>query len=249
VQFSVTSPNGQVSKSYNITIQRSPSANAWLDPNSGLQVSIDKNSIESLNPVSYPFNLAYTVNVGSEVDKIYLRAKPWYPGASLTVNGATAEYQYDDVNYPYPVQYCEWREVPLSAGANKVEVAVTAPDGKNTKTYTVTINRAAPPDTAPPSIGVPGNITVEATSSAGAVVNFNARAIDAVDGEVPVTYSKEPGSVFPLGDTAVTVTAQDQAGNTATAGFTVKVQDTTPPSFGPVGDVEVDAAGSGGAAG
>lgn len=248
VQFSVTSPNGQVSKSYNITIQRSPSANAWLDPNSGLQVSIDKNSIESLNPVSYPFNLAYTVNVGSEVDKIYLRAKPWYPGASLTVNGATAEYQYDDVNYPYPVQYCEWREVPLSAGANKVEVAVTAPDGKNTKTYTVTINRAAPPDTAPPSIGVPGNITVEATSSAGAVVNFNARAIDAVDGEVPVTYSKEPGSVFPLGDTAVTVTAQDQAGNTATAGFTVKVQDTTPPSFGPVGDVEVDAAGSGGAA-
>jgi len=248
VQFSVTSPNGQVSKVYNITIQRSPSANAWLDPNSGLQVSIDKNSIESLNPVSYPFNLAYTVNVGSEVDKIYLRAKPWYPGASLTINGATAEYQYDDVNSPYPVQYCEWREVPLSAGANKVEVAVTAPNGKNTKTYTVTINRAAPPDTAPPSIGVPVNITVEATSSAGAVVNFNARAIDAVDGEVPVTYSKEPGSVFPLGDTNVTVTAQDQAGNTATASFTVKVQDTTPPSFGPVGDVEVDAAGSGGAA-
>jgi hypothetical protein len=248
VQFSVTSPNGQVSKVYNITIQRSPSANAWLDPNSGLQVSIDKNSIESLNPVSYPFNLAYTVNVGSEVDKIYLRAKPWYPGASLTINGATAEYQYDDVNSPYPVQYCEWREVPLSAGANKVEVAVTAPNGKNTKTYTVTINRAAPPDTAPPSIGVPVNITVEATSSAGAVVNFNARAIDAVDGEVPVTYSKNPGSVFPVGDTAVTVTAQDQAGNTATAGFTVKVQDTTPPSFGPVGDVEVDAAGSGGAA-
>ncbi|NSW89294.1 MAG: cadherin-like beta sandwich domain-containing protein [Firmicutes bacterium] len=248
VQFSVTSPNGQVSKVYNITIQRSPSANAWLDPNSGLQVSIDKDSIGGLNPDYYIFNLAYTVNVGSEVDKIYLRAKPMYPGASLTINGATAEYQYDDVNYPYPVQYCEWREVPLSAGANKVEVAVTAPNGKNTKTYTVTVNRAAPPDTVPPSIGVPGNITVEATSSAGAVVNFNARAIDAVDGEVPVTYSKEPGSVFPLGDTAVTVTAQDQAGNTATAGFTVKVQDTTPPSFGPVGDVEVDAAGSGGAA-
>ncbi|MCG9967463.1 cadherin-like beta sandwich domain-containing protein [Pelotomaculum terephthalicicum JT] len=252
--LTVRSPNLQASKTYNITILRSPSANAWMHNNSGLQVSIDKNSIEGLNP-TYDFaKYAYTVNVRSEADKIHLRAKPMYPGASLTFNGATAEYPYSidtDANgnvTSYTVDYCGWIEAPLSVGANKVEVAVTAPDGKTTKIYTVTINRAAPPDTTPPSIGTPGNITAEATSSAGAVVNFAARAIDAVDGEVPVTYSKAPGSIFPLGETTVIVTAVDQAGNSATASFKVKVQDTTPPTFASMDDIEVDATGPDGSA-
>ena|GEM_PF-3620684 len=58
-----------------------------------------------------------------------------------------------------------------------------------------------------------------------------------------------PGSVFPLGTTAVAVTAVDAGGNYATPSFTVVVQDTTPPFFtSPVpSDMTVEATGPTGA--
>ena len=86
-------------------------------------------------------------------------------------------------------------------------------------------------DTAPPSLALPGNITVEATGPNGAIVNFSATATDAVDGPVPVVYSQNPGTTFPLGVAVVTVSATDLAGNKATGTFTVTVHDTPPPAF------------------
>ena len=72
-------------------------------------------------------------------------------------------------------------------------------------------------------------ITVEATSAAGASVTFQATATDVVSGNLPVSYSINPGSTFPLGTTTVTASATDAAGNTATGTFTVTVVDTTGP--------------------
>ncbi len=78
---------------------------------------------------------------------------------------------------------------------------------------------------------ISGNITVEATSAAGAVVKYAAAiATDAV-GPVTITYSKPSGSTFGLGTTIVTVTAKDAAGNKTTKSFTITVVDTTPPTF------------------
>ena len=74
-----------------------------------------------------------------------------------------------------------------------------------------------------PVLTVPDDIVLEATSSAGAVANFSASAIHYIDGTVPVTFSQDPGTVFPLGTTTVTCTATDQAGRTATGTFTVTV--------------------------
>ena len=86
-------------------------------------------------------------------------------------------------------------------------------------------------DTTPPAITVPANITAEATSSSGALVTFAASAVDDIDGSVPVTCSPASGSTFHLGATNVSCSASDQAGNAASASFTVTVQDTTPPTI------------------
>jgi len=62
-------------------------------------------------------------------------------------------------------------------------------------------------------------------------VTYTATATDLVDGSVAVTCSPASGSTFPLGTTTVQCTATDAHNNTAHGSFTVKVQDTTPPTI------------------
>jgi alpha-tubulin suppressor-like RCC1 family protein len=88
---------------------------------------------------------------------------------------------------------------------------------------------APPPDVTPPVITVPADITVEATSSSGAAVTFAVSATDSHDGPVAASASPASGSVFPLGATTVSVTAEDAAGNESTKTFVVTVVDTTAP--------------------
>jgi hypothetical protein len=79
------------------------------------------------------------------------------------------------------------------------------------------------PDTTPPTLQVPSDITVQATSAAGAVVTYSASAFDYIDPDPVVTCSPASGTTFPVGETTVTCSAVDDAGNTATATFTVAV--------------------------
>jgi hypothetical protein len=84
--------------------------------------------------------------------------------------------------------------------------------------------------TAPVISGMPDDIVAEATGPDGAVVNWTApTANDAVDGPVPVICDPDSGSLFPLGTTTVTCTAEDTAGNQASETFEVTVVDTTAP--------------------
>src|SRR5262249_31947081 len=103
-------------------------------------------------------------------------------------------------------------------------VTCTAHDAAgNTATagFTVTVV-----DTTAPVITVPGTLTA---CPGGASVSYTASAADAVDGAVVPTCTRASGATFALGLTTVTCTAHDAAGNTATAGFTVTVVDTTAP--------------------
>jgi Tfp pilus assembly protein PilV len=104
-------------------------------------------------------------------------------------------------------------------------------------------------DTTPPTLTVPEDITVEATSADGAVVTFTVTAEDDVDGtatldennrliqdnvggDIDISCDPPSGSEFAIGETVVQCTATDEAGNTATASFTViinPVPDTMPP--------------------
>jgi hypothetical protein len=102
-------------------------------------------------------------------------------------------------------------------------------------------------DVTPPVITVPDDIIIEATSASGAVVTFDPKATDAVDGDVTVTCNPTSGSTFALGVTDVTCSANDNSGNPASASFNVTVQDTTPPTLSLPADITAEATGPSGA--
>ncbi len=107
----------------------------------------------------------------------------------------------------------------------------------------------AAPDTTPPTVHVPGPITVDAPADAsGAVVSYSVSATDANPASPPVTCSQPSGSTFPIKTTRVTCSATDAAGNTGTGSFTVTVRDVTPPVVQVPAAITVDATGSSGGA-
>jgi HYR domain len=92
---------------------------------------------------------------------------------------------------------------------------------------------ACPVINTPPVLTLPSDMTVEATSSAGAAVNFTVMASDAQDGDLTssVVCTPSSGSTFPLGETTVNCSVTDAGGLSASGSFNVKVQDTTAPVF------------------
>lgn len=120
--------------------------------------------------------------------------------------------------------------VTFAPGVHPLTITVT--DGINDVevTTSVTVNADV---TAPQFTFVPPNQTATATSTTGATVSYPAAtATDSCGGSVSLSYSKASGSVFPIGETTVVVTAKDANNNTATASFKVTIEkDTTPPTF------------------
>ena len=112
-------------------------------------------------------------------------------------------------------------------------------DGLASGTYTVITSIV---DTAPPVIEAYDNMTIEATSAAGAIVDFTPpMATDDVDPTAPADCSPVPGSLFPMGTTVVSCTKTDVAGNTAnTTNFNITVQDTTAPVIEAVAPIVVN---------
>jgi hypothetical protein len=108
-------------------------------------------------------------------------------------------------------------------------ITYTATDGAGntaTATRTVTVR-----DTVAPVFGQAPNLTAEAASAAGAVVTYTTPTASDTVGVTSVSCVPASGSLFALGTTTVTCTAQDAALNTAVMTFTVTVEDTTPPVF------------------
>jgi hypothetical protein len=94
---------------------------------------------------------------------------------------------------------------------------------------TVTVDRT------PPQVSVPAHIAASTTGT-HAVVPYEASAFDSRDGTLAAACMPAPGSAFSVGDTLVTCSATDTAGNTASASFTVTVTftDTAPPAIASV---------------
>jgi hypothetical protein len=93
----------------------------------------------------------------------------------------------------------------------------TSGGGSAPCTFTVTVQ-----DTEPPVITCPGPMVVDATSPAGAVVQFPVIATDNCGATVVCTPAS--GSVLPIGDTFVQSTATDPSANQVSCSFGVHVK-------------------------
>jgi myo-inositol-hexaphosphate 3-phosphohydrolase len=118
-------------------------------------------------------------------------------------------------------------------------IAQDSRENRATSSFTVTVV-----DTTAPTIHVPADMVVEATGPAGAIVTYVASASDLVDGSLAPSCGPAAGSVFPLGTTTVTCTAQDAHGNPASDAFSITVRDTTPPTIVAPSDRTVQATGT-----
>lgn len=114
------------------------------------------------------------------------------------------------------------------AAADSNNVVVTVNDGSDNVTTGFTWNVITQDNTVP-SVTAPVDISVEATDVATPVTLGPGSAVDDVDGTLPVTNNAP--ATFPLGNTLVTFTAADGAGNVGSATQRVTIVDTTPPDL------------------
>ncbi|MFA5246466.1 MAG: immunoglobulin-like domain-containing protein, partial [Candidatus Micrarchaeia archaeon] len=116
----------------------------------------------------------------------------------------------------------------FALGATTITCTKTDSHGNAAKPvkFAVTVEHKAPPVIRPHDA-----VAIEATSSAGAIATYAAPiAVDAVDGELIASCSPVSGAQFAFGDTTVTCTKSDSAGNAAIpTSFKVTVSDTTKP--------------------
>ena len=145
-----------------------------------------------------------------------------------------------------PVTYSYSKASGSTFAIGTTTVTVTAKDAygnvSTPRTFTVTVRDT----TAPTFTSVSGNLTIEATSAAGAVVNYATATATDLTGTPTITYSKASGTTFGFGTTTVIVTAKDGYGNISTTSFTVTVQDHTPPAI-TAPNLTIEATGSTGA--
>jgi uncharacterized protein YrzB (UPF0473 family) len=126
--------------------------------------------------------------------------------------------------------------VTLSASPNSFNCSNI---GLNTVTLTVTDEysnfatcnaQVTVEDATMPQITCPNNMTIHtASEQCEATVNFAATATDACDGSPILSYSQDPGTLFPVGTTTVTATATDDYNNSSSCTFDIELIENVAP--------------------
>jgi HYR domain len=162
-------------------------------------------------------------------------------GAVVTWDPATAT---DDVDGGRDVSCDRDSGATFPVGTRTVTCTATDTHGNSgTATFAVEVT-----DTTAPALTLPKDITVEATSPNGAVVTYDASAVDLVDGTVDISCTPASGSQFALDQSAtVNCSATDAHGNPTTGTFSVSVVDTTAPAVPELSNVTAEATGPDGA--
>jgi hypothetical protein len=102
-------------------------------------------------------------------------------------------------------------------------------------------------DTRAPRLELPRDITWRTATEGGAIVTYDATAVDAVEGGVAARCTPRSGTAFALGRTTVQCGASDRYGNDATGSFTVDVQRVEGRELIVPADMTVEAASGAGA--
>lgn len=172
-------------------------------------VDVNRAPVVNVTPISPTYEA--TGPNGRQVNLLASASDP--DGDSMTYQWFNFQTQIATVLTP---------QVTLAIGTHSLFLTVTDSKGLSASSaaFSVIVR-----DTTPPVIsGVPADITVQADSAEGIVVNYTLpTALDQVDGVVGVTADKSPGSLFPVGTTTVNFTAKDSRNNQATASFKVTV--------------------------
>ncbi len=127
---------------------------------------------------------------------------------------------WSDLNLAPAIDALAFRHWKLMFSNRAINPAAAAGDALVDE-VTVLANAEETNFTAP--VITAANMTVDATSGLGAIVNFTATALDDVDGAVPVTFTPASGTALPIGVSTITCRAVDAAQNVGTATFTVTV--------------------------
>ena len=104
-----------------------------------------------------------------------------------------------------------------------IDPVLWRPDG------TVTVSGPSIGRDLRPVVSTSGGVVAEATSAAGAMVRFEASAVDYRGQALPAECSPASGSVFPIATTTVTCSASDSGGRVGGASLEVTVSDTSRP--------------------
>jgi gliding motility-associated-like protein len=119
----VTAQDGTTNRTYTLTVTRAPSADANL--------SAFKISRGTLTPAFAPATTSYTASVANGVTSMTVTPTAADVTATITVNGATV------------ASGTASGAIELAVGSNAITTLVTAQDGTTTKTYNLTVTRAA----------------------------------------------------------------------------------------------------------
>ena len=182
-------------------------------PAVGLSASSHDFGYQEVGTTSGTFTVTLT-NTGNDILHVGTLAIT----GQFTLSGTTCN---DTAIFPNGICTFDVTFSPLALGP--LSGSITIPSDAVSNPDTVTLNGSGV-DTTPPVLTVPANMLVNATSAAGAVVNFTASATDLVDASPTVACIPPSGSTFPLGVTTVNCTATDDSNNVDSDSFTITVQ-------------------------
>ena len=202
-----------------------PPTTASCSPASGSAFSLGETIVTctATDPSGNPSQVTFTITVGDNTDPMVTVP------ADITANADefgeavvtyTASATDNDPDFSQTTASCSPPSgSTFSIGSTPVTCTATDPTGNTgSESFTVTVV-----DNTGPSITVSDDIFALIEGPAGADVTFAAPTATDAGGIQSVTCDATSGSTFPPGETIVTCTATDNAGNTSSDSFTVTV--------------------------
>ncbi len=135
----------------------------------------------------------------------------------VSTSGMTASLPHTSGSTTFSVVF-----QPTAVGSRSTTLRIASNDA-DTPDFDITLTGTGI-DTLPPVIQSHENVATTTAAPAGAAVSYVPPVASDNSGVAPtVTVSHPSGSLFPIGNTTVTITATDASGNTATSTFVVTV--------------------------
>lgn len=216
----VTAQDGSTTKTYTLTVTRAAasSTDATLS-----NLAINQGT---LSPTFASGTTSYSASVAYTVTSINVTPTVNQANATVTVNGTTTTSG-------------SAQSIPLAVGSNSISVVVTAQDGSTTKTYTLTVTRAAAstdanlsglaisqgtlsPTFASGTTSYTASVANSVTSLTVTPTNSNSNATVTVNGTTVTSGSASGSIALAVGNNTITTRVTAQDGST-TKDYTITV--------------------------